>query len=257
MFEVLPDGAICFLVFFQNFPQNEAFLVLSGPEEIGLTVHFFLVEVELVEKKTITSAYVEEFDVGEVASVDFLAHLKQKGLIRDLQFAVAVPAACRGGRGGLSFLFAVPVEEGRKEASLFLLFASVLGQVFFFFDEDSEEFFVIEYFFSHIQDVFEYFSVLVGADSEIFLVAVEDYLVGEGRDGDHPDIGDGDLFLEVVVVDEVKRFTADGQPVAVLVVGTGKIHDRHHIQKHFPWFQLTTHYLHTFLHTFLLHSAEL
>jgi hypothetical protein len=128
------------------------------------------------------------------------------------------------------------VEEGRKETSLFLFFASVLGQVFFFFDEDSEEFFVIEYFFSHIQDVFEYFSVLVGADSEILLVAVEDYLVGEGRDGDHPDIGYSDLFLEVVVVDEVKRFTADGQPVAVLVVGTGKIHDRHHIQKHFPWF---------------------
>jgi hypothetical protein len=57
----------------------------------------------------------------------------------------------------------VSAEETGEESFFLVFFASVLAQMFLFFEQDGEELTVVEHLLANLEDVFEYFGIVEGS----------------------------------------------------------------------------------------------
>lgn len=102
--------------------------------------------------------------------------------------------------------------------------------MFLLFYQDCEQTSILKYLLPDFEDVFEYLRVLVGAEPDVVLIAVQYDFVRVGRDGDGAYVCDWYVFFDMLVINEVELFTGDSEPVIDLLVVGSEEYNRNHIE---------------------------
>lgn len=124
-----------------------------------------------------------------------------------------------------------------KFAELRLLGSEIL-QWFLFFECNYEWRSVLKHFFPDFEDILDDFDTVAGLQPEVLLRAVQDYFVGEGREGELLDGVDGESAFEVAAVEQVEWKWADSQGHLIPLLGTWREVDSKDVDYDFALLQL-------------------
>ena len=212
---------------------------MSAEEEA--VAEFAFAVLVFVEEEAVVAVDVEEGDVGVALLVEVAADEAQEGLVGHLQPDHA--AAGTETRARAAAFFLVAVEQTCPEAAL-ARFLNELAQRLLLLQHHSEGAVLFQYFLSHFEDVAQYFCILVGAESEVELSAVEYEFAGVEGEGDGAYVRDGYCFFEGVVVEEVDAVGGDGEDVIGFIAGGVEVVDGDQVEHDLVGLHLFAHCLH-------------
>lgn len=176
--KISSDFPSVLLVFFHDFPHLHHLLCLAVLEVIGILIDLLSCIAHLVEDEAWEAADEEDLYAFEVYFVHFPRDLHGEIFVSDREWAFTLPI-------GESEAFAVLLLFAEKSLPKFLYLGFLHKEAFkrfLFFKEYLQGLSFLEDFFPDLEDVLDDLYILVWLQPDILLYAMQDRLVGEGRE---------------------------------------------------------------------------